>query len=94
MRFQVWAVDANGQGVHAGAHEFRRFGQKTAERYVREWEAWADGIAAEHPDCPTAQSRGITVAVIAWPIGKPELRRQFTIAPIHTNAKRLINAAA
>jgi hypothetical protein len=75
--FQTWAVDRAGALVHAGPHKVERFGPSTARRLLREWEAWADGIAAEVPDCPTAQSRRVAVALIAHPVGQRELAKRY-----------------
>ena len=79
---QTFGLDAAGLVVHCGPRFHKgRFGQRAAQRLQDEWETWADTIAAKSPVCPTAQSRGRTVAVQVHPIGEPEACRTFKIKP-------------
>jgi hypothetical protein len=80
-QYQIWAVDRRGKLIHAGPARLAIVGPSVARRLEREWQAWADGIAAAHPECPTAQSRRKTVALIIHPCGKPEAARRYSILP-------------
>lgn len=75
--YQCWALDATGELLHAGIRELPRVGPSTVRRYIADWEAWADTIAKQYPDCPTAQHRRRTASVCFHPVGSPDLPLWF-----------------
>jgi hypothetical protein len=74
VEYQTWAVDAEGNLIHCGPRTWRRVAPWVIRRYVNKWERWADKIAREHPDCPTAQSRRRQARVAVQPISGGPVR--------------------
>lgn len=68
VEYQLWALDRSGEVLHAGCHALPRLSRRVLRQYVAQWEAWADTVAAESPDCGTARSRRRTVYVLAYPV--------------------------
>jgi hypothetical protein len=79
VEYQTWALDRQGNLLHAGVRTWDRVGPSTIRKYVADWEAWADQIANKHPDCPTAHSRRKTFTVAVHPVGKPSQTQWFGV---------------
>jgi hypothetical protein len=79
--YQTYALDRDGQLLHCGPRWLKPacLGLSTIRRLVREWESWADGIAKEQPDCPTAASRRKTAVLVIHPVGCQGRQVRFNV---------------
>ena len=71
---QLYAFDRRGRLDHATPVWWPRVGPSVIRRHIAAHQTWADGVAAQWPDCPTAASRRRTAFVLLIPFvnGSPD----------------------